>query len=102
MAWARVAQSPDDQGSVAVDGLVLGEMLAIGVPLDEREIVRTTVAPELEDVFALHPEAVEADAMTVCPAQASKDGGVLGRVALVSVGAVLAVVANGNVRLGGR
>ncbi|KAI3493199.1 hypothetical protein L1887_42039 [Cichorium endivia] len=89
------------RSSVAVDHLVVGMVVAVIVPLDEGEVVRTTVAPELEDVFALHPEAVETDSMAIRPAQATKDILTLVRVAIVSVGAIRAVVANGDIRIPG-
>jgi hypothetical protein len=76
-------------------------VVAFIVPLDEGEVVRTTVAPELEDVFALHPEAVETDSIAIRPAQATKDILTLVRVAIVSVGAIMAVVANCDISIPG-
>lgn len=90
------------ESSVAVNELVVAVVVAVIVALDEREVVRTAVTPELEDVFTLHPEAVETDPMAIRPAQATKDSLALVRVAIASVGAVVAVVANSDVRTEGR
>lgn len=72
---------------------------ALLVPLGVGELVVSTVSPDLEEIFALHSEAVDTGSMTVRPAQASKDVGLLDRVAPVGVGAVLAAAADGNIRI---
>lgn len=92
---------------MAVDDLVIGVVFAVVVALGKGEVVRTVVTPVLEDVFAqlaaaAHPETVDADSIAIRPAQSTKDVGILDSVAVVGVGAVVAVVADGNVRIGGR
>lgn len=91
------------QSSVAVDVFFVAvELAMVVVAHDIGEVVRATVAHELENVVAklaaaAHPEAVETDSMAIRPAQTAEDIRILDRGALVAVGAVLAVVADGNV-----
>lgn len=83
---------------VAPDGLVDGLVFALVVPLDESEVVGASVAPVFEDVVGLHPEAVQSHAVAVCPTQAAELVRALVRVAVVGVCAIMAVVADGDVR----